>query len=540
MKIWNLARIQKILFQVAFIGFLFVATVNIGYAQMFSDVKSDSKLNEELTVLNNYGGITVVPGESYRVNDAITRYEAAELIIRTIQIDIDISEVPTYNDVPANDPRFSVVAAITKLGVMTGYEGNFNPNGKLTRAQAAKILAQAYQLTGQTTTSYTDIPKNHAAYQEIQALIAYQIILPAKNEKFYPNAMITRGNFASYVARILDPGLRLIEPEQTELPAQTEQPEQPEQPIYEGCVKETDKKRYVVDVAVTNLWNKANQSRSVDYPSTRNPVEMEKWISSMNLSQKKWLVGRTDTQALYGDEVSLLETKGNWMRVAAKDQYVPYLKAGYPGWVSKRHIASTNKNYDDCAIAIITAKKATLLEEDAKTNFLQISYATILPVLSEDAQFYYVDTPSNGIKLLKKSDAKSYTAYNKVPKPTASTIVNEAKRYLDLPYLWAGTSSWGYDCSGILYAVFRTHGIMIPRDSFYQATGGKAVAKKDLKPGDLIFFAYNGGKGKVYHVGLYVGDGKMLHAPHYASKVKIESMNNGAYKKNYSGARRYL
>ena len=109
-----------------------------------------------------------------------------------------------------------------------------------------------------------------------------------------------------------------------------------------------------------------------------------------------------------------------------------------------------------------------------------------------------------------------------------------------MPYLWAGISSWGYDCSGILYGVFRTHGIMIPRDSFYQAKGGKAVAKKNLQPGDLVFFAYNGGKGKVYHVGLYIGDGKMLHAPNYASKVKIETLNQGTYKKNYSGARRYL
>lgn len=530
-------RIQKIFFQLSIIGVMLFAVTNVGYAQTFSDVPSDSKLQEELTVLNNFGGITVGAGEPFRVNDAITRYEVAELIMRTIQTEVEIDTPPLFEDIAPDDPRMPVIAAITKLGAMTGHEGKFDPNGTVTRAQAVKILAQAFHLTGQTTTSYIDIPKNHAAYQEIQAFIAYQIIMPAKNEKFNPNATMSRGQFASYLARILDPALRLKETEQQE---QIGQPEQPEQPVFAGCVKETDKKRYVVDVAVTNLWNKANQSRSVDYPSTRNPVEMEKWISSMSLSQKKWLVGRTDTQALYGDEVSLLETKGNWMRVAAKDQYVPYLKAGYPGWVSKRHIAATNKNYDDCAIAIITAKKATLLEEDAKTKFLQISYATILPVLSEDAQFYYVDTPSSGVKLLKKSDAKSYAAYKDVPKPTASTIVNEAKRYLDLPYLWAGTSSWGYDCSGILYAVFRTHGIMIPRDSFYQATGGKAVAKKDLKPGDLVFFAYNGGKGKVYHVGLYVGDGKMLHAPHYASKVKIESMNNGAYKKNYSGARRYL
>lgn len=521
----NINRVTRVLFQIGIICLLIVAATNTGYAQMFSDVKSDSKLNEELTVLNNLGGVVQSPNDAFRADDPITRYEVAEFIVRTLQIDLEMSAIPTYLDIHAEDPRMPVIAAITELGIMIGYEGKFNPDVKLTRAQAVQILASAFYLTGQAELPYTDIAKNHSAAPAIQALVANKIVYPAKNQKFNPSDMMTRGNFVSYLARVIEPSLR---------------PTEPEQPVFQSCVKETAKKRYVVDVAVTNLWNKPNQARAVDYPSTKNPVEMQKWISSLSLSQKKWLVGRTDTQTLYGDEVSLLETKGKWQRIAAKEQYVPYLKAGYPGWVPQSHVVATNKNYDDCAIAIVTADKTNLLEKDEKTKFLQISYATILPIIEETEKYYYVETPGDGIKLLKKSAAKSHTSYSEVPKPTATTIINEAKRYLGLPYLWAGASSWGYDCSGILYAVFRTHGIMIPRDSFYQATGGKAVAKKNLKAGDLVFFAYNGGKGKVYHVGLYIGDGKMLHAPHYASKVKIESMNNGVYKKNYSGARRYL
>ena len=112
--------------------------------------------------------------------------------------------------------------------------------------------------------------------------------------------------------------------------------------------------------------------------------------------------------------------------------------------------------------------------------------------------------------------------------------------FLVLPYIWAGTSSFGFDCSGIIYSVYKNHGIIIPRDSFYQATKGTPVAKKNLLPGDLVFFAGNRGKGKVYHVGLYIGEGKMLHAPDASSKVRIESITAGNYKTNYSGARRYL
>lgn len=494
-------------------------------AKAFTDVEEGSKLQQELVVLSDFGSINVAPNEAFRVNEALTRYEMAEFLVHTLQLDPEVSEIPTYADVAQDDERMPIIAAITEARIMSGFEGKFNPDAKVTRAQAVKILAQVYQLTGQSKLGYADIKTNHSAYQAIQAFVANQVIIPGKNEKFNPNTPMTRGDFASYLARIVEPTLRITEPEE---------------PVYASCAVETGKKRYVIDVAVTNLWNKSNQAREIDYPSTKNPVDMQKWVSSLSVTQKKWLVGKTDTQALYGDEVALLETKGKWQRVAAKDQYVPYLKAGYPGWVPATHVAATTKNYDDCAIAVVTAKKTTLLNEVNKAKFLEISYATILPVVKTDDTYYHVETPSNGIKLMKKSDAKSYENYSDIPKPTAATIIKEAKRYLDLPYLWAGTSSWGYDCSGILYGVFRTHGIMIPRDSFYQAQGCKAVAKKDLQPGDLVFFAYNGGKGKVYHVGLYIGDGKMLHAPNYASKVKIEALNQGTYKKNYSGARRYL
>ncbi|MER2000890.1 MAG: C40 family peptidase, partial [Lysinibacillus sp.] len=248
----------------------------------------------------------------------------------------------------------------------------------------------------------------------------------------------------------------------------------------------------------------------------------------------------TDTQALYYDEVTLIKSKGDMHYVAAKDQYVPYNKNGYPGWVGKNQIVKSNLNTDDCQIAIVTADKTTLLNEKNKQSFLQISYATILPVIKEEQGYYYVQTPANGVKLLKKNAAKVYKDYKSVPKPSKSDIVNTAKRFLGLPYLWAGTSSWGYDCSGIIYAAYRAHGIMIPRDSFYQATKGKAISKSKLQPGDLVFFAYNGGTGKVYHVGLYIGNGQMLHAPHYAAKVRIERLDSGVYKRNYSGARRYL
>lgn len=353
---------------------------------------------------------------------------------------------------------------------------------------------------------------------------------------------MTKADFAIHLARVLNSDFRasVVLPEIT--PAQPIEPSQPAQPteMNPSCAKPAKKDLYKINVAVTNIWDSPTISRKMDQPSLSNPVNMTSWVSGMTITQKRWLVDRVHTQSIFGDKVTVLKSSGRWYRVALHDQYVPYQKEGYPGWVPKSHVAKVTTDYSDCSITIVTSKLATLYNEVNKKKFIDISYSTILPVMKEDDTYYHVQTPANGIKLLKKSDAKVFTTYSDIPKPTAQTIVDEAMRYVGLPYLWGGTSAYGFDCSGITYAVYRNHGIMIPRDSFYQATSGKAVTKKELKVGDLVFFAYNNGKGKVYHVGLYIGNGKMLHAPNPSSKIRIESLNSGVYKKNYSGARRYL
>jgi len=149
---------------------------------MFSDVKSDSKLNEELTVLNNLGVITQSPNDNSLADNLITRYEVAEFIVRTLQIDLEMSAIPTYLDIQTDDPRMPVIAAITELGIMIGYDGKFNPDAKITRAQSVQVLTRAFQLTGQAEIPYTDIEKNHSAAPAIQALVAHKIVYPVNNQ----------------------------------------------------------------------------------------------------------------------------------------------------------------------------------------------------------------------------------------------------------------------------------------------------------------------------------------------------------------------
>ncbi len=114
-------------------------------------------------------------------------------------------------------------------------------------------------------------------------------------------------------------------------------------------------------------------------------------------------------------------------------------------------------------------------------------------------------------------------------------IVNEASKYLGVPYVWGGTTPDGFDCSGLVQYVLRDLGIDISRVTQTQCKEGVPVAKGDLQPGDLVFFEKN---GDVHHVGIYVGNGQMLHAPRTGDVVRIVDMNTPYYTSTYYGARR--
>jgi cell wall-associated NlpC family hydrolase len=117
------------------------------------------------------------------------------------------------------------------------------------------------------------------------------------------------------------------------------------------------------------------------------------------------------------------------------------------------------------------------------------------------------------------------------PPPTHGGVVGIAMHYLGTPYVWGGASPSGFDCSGLVMYVFAQVGVSLPHSSYAQYGYGTPVARSDLQPGDLVFFDGLG------HVGIYVGGGSFIHAPHTGDVVKISSLS-GWYASTYVGARR--
>jgi cell wall-associated NlpC family hydrolase len=112
-------------------------------------------------------------------------------------------------------------------------------------------------------------------------------------------------------------------------------------------------------------------------------------------------------------------------------------------------------------------------------------------------------------------------------------VVGIAMRYLGTPYAWGGSSPGGFDCSGFVMYVYGQMGVSLPHYTGAQWNVGVPVSRGDLQPGDLVFFDGLG------HVGIYVGGGSFIHAPHTGDVVKVSSMT-GWYAATYVGARRII
>ncbi|MGW0813518.1 NlpC/P60 family protein [Streptomyces viridiviolaceus] len=108
------------------------------------------------------------------------------------------------------------------------------------------------------------------------------------------------------------------------------------------------------------------------------------------------------------------------------------------------------------------------------------------------------------------------SASAQAPDSRAAAAVSYAHQKLGSPYVWGATGPDAFDCSGLIQAAYRAAGVSLPRTTYAQIDAGRRVARSELLPGDLVFF-YSG----ISHVGIYVGDGQMIHAPNPSAPVRL-------------------
>lgn len=117
-------------------------------------------------------------------------------------------------------------------------------------------------------------------------------------------------------------------------------------------------------------------------------------------------------------------------------------------------------------------------------------------------------------------------------------IVDTAMKYMGVPYVWAGTSPSGFDCSGFVYYVYNENGYSINRTAASIYLNGVAVDKENLQVGDAVCFSSS--SDSIGHVGIYIGNGQFIHASSGVGQVTISDLSAAYYTNNYVGARRIV
>jgi cell wall-associated NlpC family hydrolase len=265
-------------------------------------------------------------------------------------------------------------------------------------------------------------------------------------------------------------------------------------------------------------------------------------MESLTLADRRWLSGKLETQALYGTKVVVLSRSGSWSKIAVTDQPTRRDRRGYPGWLPTRQLTKRAPE-KTTRIAVVRAPTTWLWRDAASVGtrrgrIMELSYGTRLSVRAVTKSTVEVFLLGGGTATVARS---AVVLRSGRWRDDRSRVLNEAKKFLGLPYLWGGTSGFGYDCSGLTYSVLHALGVTIPRDAKDQARSGTIVPRARLERGDLVFFRNS--SGVVVHTGIYAGEQAdepmVLHSPGSGSAVKLTPLSWWPDSR-YAGARRYL
>ncbi len=292
-----------------------------------------------------------------------------------------------------------------------------------------------------------------------------------------------------------------------------------------------------VTVSVATLWRSPAAPRPVDAGALARPARIRQWLAAMSVDQRRGLGGRADTQALLGAPVRVLALRSGWAEVAVPGQPSPRDRRGYPGWVPRRQL--TARAPGPAVLRVTTTARTAWLRADTAGahRVLEVSFGTSLPYRGAIGRWVRVETPDGALRRLPATAVSVHRTGDPALPATGPGLVRTARMFVGLPYLWAGRSGFGFDCSGLTSLTYEVHGTVIPRDAEPESRAGTAVAASLRRPGDLLFYAAD---GTVHHVTMYVGSGLMIHAPRTGAAVEVIPVGTASYAREYDGTRRYL
>jgi len=268
-----------------------------------------------------------------------------------------------------------------------------------------------------------------------------------------------------------------------------------------------------------------NKTGSVDTAVVVQPVA--------NMYSRASTDAEVVSQAIFSTNVAILEQEGAWLKVRTPDTYT--------GWMQASATVRSKPYADAGGVVQVEALFANLYRETNITKHqpvITIPFESRLEVIGEPetgGRWFQVRLPDDRTAWVQAGDVTTTPRHDM----SVAELIDWSKRFVGLPYLWGGTSTYGYDCSGFMQMLCRRRGFSLPRDAQPQAewSGMQPVEKTDLQPGDLLYFGSS--PKHITHTGMYIGNSMFINATaHQHPMVQVDNLNEEHWTKLLVAARR--
>jgi hypothetical protein len=239
------------------------------------------------------------------------------------------------------------------------------------------------------------------------------------------------------------------------------------------------------------------------------------------------------SQAIFGTNVQILEDQSAWLKIRTPDDY--------SGWIEASGAVKRDVYGVSGSVARIGSLFGSVYRETSITKhqpLFTLPFEARLEVMeepeAEERRWLKVRLPDMREAWIQRGDITLDH------KPISrEEMLMASKRFAGLPYLWGGTSTFGYDCSGFTQMLYRQTGVQMPRDAQPQAdwSGVNSIPQEELQPGDLLFFGSS--DKKITHTGVYVGNDEFIHATaHTHPVIQVSKLSDPHWTKLLVATRR--